>query len=251
MNNLVLVEKKGSSALVTLNRPKKMNALSPSLLKEFVEVFEELENDEKFSAVILTGSGSAFCGGADLEILSKGGPESYPKELMQRMLETIPVFSRPVIGAVNGMAATGGFEVALMCDVLVACENTEFVDTHARVGLLPGWGLSQRLQRIVGINRARDLMFTGKRLSAQEALNWGLVSRLVASENLITTCEQMADDIANSERRTLINYKRLVNKGAEMSLDEALNLEMTASKEHSSKISASEIASHRRMGLSG
>jgi len=132
---------------------------------------------------------------------------------------------KPVIGAVNGAAVTGGFELALACDFLYAANNARFADTHARVGLLPGWGLSQKLTRIIGVNRAREMSFTGNFISAQEACEWGLVNRVCTPESLLDTAVSTAKQIAESDPSTMKAMRALMNDGAELPLGEALALE--------------------------
>ena len=113
---------------------------------------------------------------------------------------------KPVIGAVNGFAITGGFEIALMCDFIIASTNARFADTHARVGVVPGWGLSQRLPRLIGINRAKELSLTGNFLDAETARDWGLVNRVVSDEALPPTCQQLAMDITSTEPVTAVRF---------------------------------------------
>ncbi|WP_159819287.1 enoyl-CoA hydratase-related protein [Colwellia sp. 20A7] len=142
-------------------------------------------------------------------------------------------FDRPIIGAINGVAVTGGFELALWCDVLIVSPEAKFADTHARVGVIPGWGLSQRLSRLIGINRERELSFTGNFLSASKAENWGLVNRIVESEALLPICKALAEDMASCDRQTLVRYKQIINEGAGMDLDNALKYERLGTELHS------------------
>ncbi|PKQ04043.1 MAG: enoyl-CoA hydratase, partial [Alphaproteobacteria bacterium HGW-Alphaproteobacteria-11] len=178
---VILVEKSCGIATVTLNRPTAMNALSRDLRRAIAETFEELEADENIRVAILTGAGKAFCAGLDLKELggdasavggNSGGVNSTIGD--KDPVTSIGRFSGPVIGAINGVAITGGFELAIACDVLICSENARFADTHARVGILPGWGLSQKLSRAIGIYRAKELSLTGNFLSASQANEWGL-----------------------------------------------------------------------------
>src|SRR5690606_15386398 len=134
-------------------------------------------------------------------------------------------FEGPIIAAINGHAITGGFELALACDVLIASTQARFADTHARIGILPGWGLSQRLPRLIGLSRAKELAFTGNPLDAQQALQWGLVNRVVAPEALLPVCEQLATDMAACVPAILPQYKRLIDEGYNLPLDAALRHE--------------------------
>ena len=242
MSEIVLVEKKDSFAIVTLNRPDSMNALSRELMQQLALTFRALQQDHTLSAVIVTGAGKAFCAGVDLQELSERGLESFTLDGDCDIQAAILEFDRPVIGAVNGVAATGGFELALWCDLLIASENARFADTHARVGLVSGWGLSQRLQRLIGINRARELSFTGNFLSAEKAEAWGLVSRVVSPEELLPTCEALATEMSSCDQTTLVRYKRVINEGAGMDLAAALQHERLAMDMHSATQTGDDIA---------
>ena len=132
---------------------------------------------------------------------------------------------KPIIGAVNGAAITGGFELALACDFLYAAESARFADTHARVGILPGWGLSQKLSRLIGVNRAREMSLSGNFISAQQACDWGLVNRVVADDKLLTEVNKVARDIADADGRTVVALKSLMTDGWAMALGDALELE--------------------------
>ena len=178
---ILIVEKKEGIATLTMNRPRAMNALSAGLRIALAEAFEDLAADPEIRVVILTGQGErAFSAGLDLkelagetdtgeEIPSTSGSSANPALALE-------VFDRPIIGAINGVAVTGGFELALACDVLIGSTNARFADTHARVGIMPGWGLSQKLSRVVGLYRAKELSLTGNFLGAQQAMDWGLLN---------------------------------------------------------------------------
>ena len=159
---VLLIEKSDAVASVTLNRPAAMNALSLELRQALTQGFRELAQDAAVRVVILAGAGRAFCAGLDLGEL--GSREGQPLGAFSDgdMIGAIRGFPGPVIGAVNGFAITGGFELALACDLLIASSEARFADTHARVGILPGWGLSQKLPRLIGIGRAKELAFTGQ-----------------------------------------------------------------------------------------
>lgn len=243
---LINVEKEGAVAILTLNRPKVMNALSRALLNQLSRSLLELKRDESIGALIVTGAGKAFCAGVDLNELTQGdGSEAINFGGEQDVQRAFADFDRPIIGAVNGVAATGGFELALFCDVLVASETARFIDTHARVGLIPGWGLSQRLSRIVGLNRARELSLTGNFLSAEKAERWGLVNHVVTHEELLPFCIKMAEEMASCDRDTLIRYKRLINEGAGMDMTNALNHERMMMTLHASTQSSANIAKRK------
>ncbi|MEC8349678.1 MAG: enoyl-CoA hydratase, partial [Pseudomonadota bacterium] len=195
--DLVLTETKAGVTTVTMNRPKALNALSAALRNELAEVFTELAQDEATEVVVFTGTGRAFTVGLDLKELGgeKAADTVINKDLGKAMLN----LNKPIIGAINGYAITGGFELALMCDFMIASQDAKFADTHARVGVVPGWGLSQRLPRLIGINRAKELSLTGNYLDAETAYAWGLVNRVVPAGELMTTAKQLASDIVSTE----------------------------------------------------
>lgn len=227
---LVLVDMTAGIAEVTLNRPHAMNALNSALRKRIAEVFEYLAEDESTEVVIFTGAGRAFCAGLDLKELGGEVATEYP-DASGDMLRALQDFPHPIIGAVNGFAVTGGFELALMCDMLIASTNARFADTHARVGVVPGWGLSQRLPRLIGINRAKELSLTGNYLSAEKACDWGLVNRVVAPDALLAEARALATDITSTDRATRSTIKRIIDEGWQTDLATGLEIEREASRE--------------------
>ncbi len=247
--SLLSVDKKNRIARVTQNRPEAMNALSYTLRREITEAFTTLRDDPDTGVVILTGAGRAFCAGLDLKEL--GGETDVPalpagtvdEANMIRALWECPI---PIIGAINGFAITGGFELALACDFLIASTEARFADTHARVGIVPGWGLSQLLPRRIGIGRAKELSFTGNFIGAERAEAWGLVNRVVAPERLLTTCYALATDILSCDASTLREIKRVYDEGAQLTLRKGLRLEAKASKHHAAQVSAGDVAARRR-----
>ena len=188
---LVLTEKEEGVCLVTLNRPDALNALSSALRAALAETLIELSRDSDTEVIILTGAGRAFTVGLDLKELG-GEVDAASTTSSVDLSEAMDRLPQPVIGAVNGFAITGGFELALMCDFLIASPEARFADTHARVGVVPGWGLSQRLPRLIGINRAKELSLTGNFLDAQTAEAWGLVNRVVPAEQLLPVARSLA-----------------------------------------------------------
>jgi len=245
---VLLVERAEGIATLTLNRPAAMNALSAELRSALATTFREIARDPDIGAVILTGCGRAFCAGLDLKELGGetggAGPGAVVEESdMVSALRACPV---PVIGAVNGFAITGGFELALVCDFLIASPHARFADTHARVGIAPGWGLSQLLPRLIGIGRAKELSFTGNFLGAEQALAWGLVNRIVAPENLVPTCQALARDMLSCDRATLLAVKRVYDEGCRSTLGEGLRLESRVSAEHARAVRPEQVAARRR-----
>lgn len=242
---VLLVEKAGGVATVTLNRPRAMNALSRELRLELAATFTAFQDDADIGAVILTGAGRAFCAGMDLKELSRTSQplhESGSSKSSMDVVRIMEAFDRPIIGAINGFAITGGFELALTCDVLIASREARFADTHARMGVMPGWGLSQKLSRVIGIYRARELSFTGNYLFAAQAEAWGLVNRVVASEDLLPTCRALASDMLSCELDMLRRLKQVINQGYARTLEEGLQIEQAAWREQTRAVQPTDIA---------
>jgi len=244
---VLLLEKEGGVATLTLNRPDAMNALSAELRETLSSTFRELEDDPETRVVILTGSGRAFCAGLDLKELSGSG-DTASKGFRSDTDPTRAMgdFKGPVIGAINGHAITGGFELALCCDVLIASDRAVFADTHARVGLLPGWGLSQRLSRIVGIGRAKEISLTGNFVSAGQAEAWGLVNRVVPADELLATCRTLAGDMLSCVPQVMQEYKRLIDEGYGMNFAEAMKFESRESGDSLRSMTPDRFAERRK-----
>lgn len=242
--NKVLLDKREGYAIVTLNRPEEMNALSRELRADFVAAFEECARDEDIRVVILTGNGRAFCAGFDLKELGSSDSDAAD-EADNTVARAMEAFSGPIIGAINGHAITGGFEMALACDVLIASESARFADTHARVGMLPGWGLSQKLPRLIGLSRAKEISFTGAPVFAQQAYEWGLVNHVLPADELLPRAIKMAEDMCNCVPYILAQYKPLIDEGYSKPLDEALRWEEAAAIESAKQAMAHMIAQRR------
>lgn len=247
--SLVLVTRDDAVATVTLNRPEAMNALSRALRVELAAAMRGLAADADIRAIVLTGAGTrAFTAGLDLKELGTdtgnlgAANAESPEENPVKAIELCP---QPVIGAINGVAITGGFEVALACDILIASSNARFADTHARVGIMPGWGLSQKLSRIVGISRAKELSLTGNFLGAEAARDWGLVNRVVAPEELLPAAQALARDIASAEAAMVQRYKMLIDDGYALPFGEGLALEQTRSSAANRAVSADDVEARR------
>jgi enoyl-CoA hydratase len=214
LSDSLLVDVKDRVALLTLNRPAARNALSSELLNALPEAIVAADADDDVDVIVLTGADPAFCAGLDLRELGstgnniRGGPSSD-----KDWGTPWPDVTTPVIGAINGAAVTGGFEIALNCDFLIASERAKFGDTHARVGLLPGWGLSVLLPQAVGVRRAREMSLTGNFMDAHEALQFGLVNRVVAHDELLPVTLSIAADIAGNDpkpvRALLVEYREI------------------------------------------
>ena len=243
---LVLLDKRDGFAIVTLNRPEAMNALSRELRREFVTALHACCDDPEVRVLILTGHGKAFCAGFDLkELGSEKLSANAAEEVNNEVAWAMQAFDGPIIGAINGHCITGGFEMALACDVLIASTAASFADTHARVGILPGWGLSQRLPRLVGLSRAREISFTGAPVFASQAYEWGLVNHVVEAGELLPRAIRMAQDMCACVPTVLRQYKQLIDEGYSMPLNEALLWEETQAIASAKQASAGVIEQRR------
>lgn len=231
---------------LTLNRPERLNALSRALREALAEAFGRLRDDADCGVIVLTGAGRAFCAGLDLkELASQPADDTARAVSGTDLVAAMEQCGKPIIGAINGFAITGGFELALACDILVASTEAKFADTHARVGIMPGWGLSQKLSRLIGIYRAKELSLTGNFLDAHTAASWGLVNRVVQPAELLPTCYALARDILSSDPELVRNYKRLIDDGFGLPYAEARALESQRAREHARRLSPEELAQRR------
>lgn len=247
---LVTTTRDGPVAIVTLNRPEAMNALSKALRRDLASVMRDVEADDNIRAVVLTGAGErAFTAGLDLKELGADTANlgaANADSADDNPVKAIELCSKPVIGAINGVAITGGFELALACDVLIASTNARFADTHARVGIMPGWGLSQKLSRMIGISRAKELSFTGNFLDAATAERWGLVNRVVAPDALLPTAIALAHDMASIDPAMLKTYKALIDDGYGLSFSEGMATEQARSSAANRQVAASDVEARRK-----
>lgn len=244
---LVLLEKSDGVATITLNRPEAMNALSHALRGELFAACQNISQDKDIRAVIVTGAGErAFTAGLDLKELGEQGlgaaTDQNPARNPCRALESLNV---PVIGAINGVAITGGFELALACDVRIASTNARFADTHARVGIIPGWGLSQKLSRFIGLSRACELSFTGQFLDAKTACDWGLVNHVYAADELMPKARALAADMASIDPEFLKAYKKLIFDGYDRNFKDALALEKQTTDAWNGNVTADDVEQRR------
>lgn len=204
MDRPVLLDVADRIATVTLNRPEARNALSSDVLGLLPRLLEQADRDDAVDVVILTGADPAFCAGLDLKelgsrdtkLLTTGSDAGSG----HRNRGPLPKMSKPLIGAINGVAITGGFELALNCDFLVASERAKFGDTHTRVGVMPTWGLTVLLPQAIGVRRAREMSFTGNFIDAAEALQLGLVNHVVPHDDLMPFARNLASDIVGNEQ---------------------------------------------------
>ena len=227
MNNLLL-EVEGGIALLTINRPKALNALNSETLAELNACLAELENNEDVKVVILTGSGEkSFVAGADISEMVNATPaEGRKMGLLAReafgRLENMP---QVTIAAVNGFALGGGCEISMSCDIRVASDNAKFAQPECGLGILPGFGGTQRLPRLVGKGRAKELIFTCDMISADEAFRMGLANHVVPQAELIDYCKAMAGRIMKNGPYAVALAKQAINTGSDTDLDSGLKLE--------------------------
>ncbi|MGQ9618147.1 MAG: enoyl-CoA hydratase-related protein [Candidatus Aminicenantia bacterium] len=228
MGNNIQFEKKDGIGFITLNRTEKLNALNKETLEELECILYQIEKDEEVKVIIITGAGEkAFVAGADINELSELKPLNAKEfsEKGQAVFSMIEKMKKPVICAINGFALGGGCELALSCHIRVASKNAKFGQPEVKLGLIPGYGGTQRLPRIVGKGVATELILTGDMIDAEEAFRLGLVNRVVEAPELMNTCVNIAKKImANSPVAVKIALSA-INKGAYMPLDEGLSLE--------------------------
>jgi len=227
MAELVLVDTVDRVCTVTLNRPEARNALSVALQRAAGAALAAADQDHGADVVILTGTDPAFCAGLDLRELGKdaanlvGGADDAaisPFAALWKM-------TKPVIGAINGPCVTGGFELALACDFLVASERAAFADTHARVGVMPAGGMSVFLPKVVGVRKAKEMSLSGNFMGAHEAFARGLVNHVVAHENLLPAARQLAADIVGNDQAAVRNLKKLYDANEKVTVGTAIDQE--------------------------
>jgi len=230
MADIVLVETAGGVCTITLNRPEARNALNHELHLASAAALLAADADDSVDVIVLTGADPAFCAGLDLRELGSTGRNLAGGSDGQDGTPTNPIaalwtMTKPVIGAVNGPAVTGGLELALGCDFLVASERARFGDTHARVGVMPGGGMTGFLPASIGLRRAKEMSFTGNFLDADEALQFGLVNHVVPHDELLPFTQKLAADIAANDPRTVRALKGTYDAGSRMTLADCLALE--------------------------
>jgi enoyl-CoA hydratase len=233
---VVLVDHADGIATITLNRPEKLNALNGELRTAFCRAMQELRHDREAQVVIITGAGRGFCAGLDLrELATDTGRESALRDAgTVTFITVIEDMKVPVIAAVNGVAVTGGFELALACDMIIASENAQFADTHARVGVMPGGGMTARLPRAVGIRKAKELSLTGNYLGAREAERMGLVNRVVAPGEVVKEAQAIAAQILTANQTIVRQMKRLYDLTTRATLHDAIRIEQDFSRAYDS-----------------
>lgn len=237
-DDVLLIETADRVRTLTLNRPQSRNALSSALRKQFFAALRDAEADDAVDVVILTGADPVFCAGLDLKELGDTTelPDISPKW---------PPMTKPVVGAINGAAVTGGLEIALYCDILIASEQARFADTHARVGLLPTWGLSVRLPQKVGVGMARRMSLTGDYLSAAEALQAGLVTEVVSHDELLPAARRVAASIVGNNQKAVRALLASYHRIDDAQTNEGLWIEAASARQWMSTASGDDIAANR------
>jgi enoyl-CoA hydratase/carnithine racemase len=222
---LVLVDDHGPVRVLTLNRPEARNALSRGLIKATYDALTEADTDESVRAVVLTGSDPAFCAGVDLKEAQHLGTEYFAEFKSKDCIAATGRMRTPIVAAINGAVFTGGLEMALGCDFLIASERAVFADTHARVGILPGGGMTARLPQLVGLGMARRLSMTGEVVDAERAERIGLVTEVVPHDRLLDRALELASQIAEVPGTTMLGLKEIYTTGAAAVIDPALDAE--------------------------
>jgi len=229
--SLVTTSKSDGICTVKINRPDKLNAMNMDVAKELINTFETLGKDDSVKVIILTGEGDkAFSAGADIEYMSKISPDEsveYAK-LGQLVTSTVELVKQPTIAAVNGFALGGGCELAMSCDIRIASDTARLGQPEVTIGVPPGWGGSQRLMRIVGIAKAKELVYTGRMVKADEAKEIGLVNHVYPFASLQEEAMKMAEAIAKNSAMGVQMSKIAINKGRNADLDTGLAIELLA-----------------------
>ncbi|MEO0361193.1 MAG: enoyl-CoA hydratase [Pseudomonadota bacterium] len=248
MDDILIEARVGAVATLTMNRPAAMNALSRALRARLAERIGALGRDGETRAIVLTGAGTrAFTAGLDLKELGADRDAlSAPATAETDPAMALAACPIPAIAAVNGAAITGGFELALACDLLIAGASARFADTHARVGVMPGWGLSQRLSRIVGPARAKDMSLTGRFIDAETAAAWGLVSRVVPDDRLAAEAAEAAAAIAAADPAVVAGLKRTIDDGYALPFADAMKLEAERAADWNGATDPAAIEGRRR-----
>ena len=227
----ITTETNDGICVIKINRPQKLNAMNIDVAKEIISIFKQLEKDDNVKVIILTGEGDkAFSAGADIEYMSKISPEESERyaKLGQELTATVENITKPTIAAVNGFALGGGCELAMSCDIRIASDNAKIGQPEVTIGIPPGWGGTQRLMRIVGIAKAKEIVFTGKAINASAAKEIGLVNHVFEQSSLMDEAVKMAKTIAANATLAVHMSKTAINKGRNADLDTGLGVELLA-----------------------
>ena len=234
-DNVVLVDVADRVATITLNRPDQRNALNRDVRRALPEAITNCDADDAVDVMILTGADPAFCAGVDLKEFGGGQVQdgegfAHVGDGRTSFRGALPPHIKPLIGAVNGVAVTGGFEVALNCDFLIGSDRARFSDTHARVGVMPGWGLTVLLAQRIGIARAKQMSFTGNYIDARTALEWGLLNHVVPHDELLPFCRKLAADIVSNDQMGVRRMLQTYNEVTGTTVDEGWEIEQRVSR---------------------
>lgn len=225
--NLILTKQDSSVALITINNPKTLNALNTSVLQDLSKVFDDLHNDQQIRAVVITGEGRAFVAGADIKEMAELNNEQGKQfgEFGAKVFRKIEQFRCPVIAAVNGFALGGGCELAMACDIRIAANDAKFAQPEVGLGIIPGFSGTQRLARLVGMGKAKELVYTIGVINANEALKINLVNSVVNTDETVNEAIKMAKTIAKQAPIAVKYAKEVMNKGFDLDIDQAIKLE--------------------------
>ncbi|MCU1804172.1 enoyl-CoA hydratase-related protein [Cytobacillus firmus] len=219
------VSQQGKLGLIVLNRPKVLNAINRTMVSEILAAMEGFEADSTVKAIVLSGNGRAFAAGADIDEMANDHAIDFELRNQFKDWDRLAMIKKPIIGAVQGFALGGGFELALCCDLLYAADNAEFGFPEVNLGVMPGAGGTQRLTKLVGKTKAMEWLFTGKRISAREALHHGIVNQLIAEELLLEETMKAAEHISSQAPIAIRLIKEAVLKAVDTPLNEGMEFE--------------------------
>ncbi len=219
----IIFEKEENIATITFNRPEAMNALNNQTRAEFGQAIQDVASDDAIKVLILTGSGKAFVAGSDIKEFNATTP--FAAHSIMRLGEMVEKLEKPVIAAVNGFCLGGGNEIAMGCDIIIASEKAKFGQTEINIGIIPGGGGTQRLPRLIGASRAKELIYTGDIIRAEEADRLGLVNRVVPMDELMPAAKELAKKIAAKSAAALKLAKTAINRGMQTNLESGLKYE--------------------------
>ncbi len=225
MYSTIQVEVKENIGIIKLNRPDKLNSINFQMVDELVKALEEIENNNSIKVVIITGNGKAFSAGADVKEMSETPLEYIIKKGHMPLWEKLRSFKKPIIAALNGVAAGGGLELAMACDIIIAAESAKLGQPEINLGIIPGAGGTQRLTRAIGKYRAMELVLTGKLISSREAEAYGLVNKVVPDNSLLDEAMKLGKQIAEKPMISLMLAKEAVSKAWETTLQQGLDIE--------------------------
>ena len=243
-----LEERRGHVVLITLNRPDAMNSMNHAMRAGLAQRARELAKDEECRVLVLTGAGTrAFSAGLDLKELGSGERKLGEGKSSDDPVVALEAFGKPIVTAVNGVAVTGGFELALVGDILIGSENARFADTHARMAIMPGWGLTQKMPRIIGWSRYREMAFTGDFIGADKAAEWGLINRVVPADQLVEEAMTIAAKIAECDPDFIKAEKDVIDKGLAGTFSAGMRAEKSASRAWNARRTAEDLEARRKV----